>query len=836
VGGVFISYRGEDSQSYGALIYSELSRRFGVDQVFLDSESTLAGEDFVEVMLGRLRQCSVVLAVIGPRWLTVTDAAGRRRIDSPEDWIRRELVEAFAQRLQVIPILTEGVQIPGEADLPTDIAALHRRQALRVHHRNTSHDLARIVEELTRLDQGLAQAARRRDGIPRQLPSAPRLFTGRARELTLLSGALNADAEQGATAAISAIGGAGGIGKTWLALHWAHQNVQRFPDGQLYVNLRGFDPSGSPTPPGVAVQQFLDALGLEPSAIPRELDAQAALYRSLVAGRQMLIVLDNASDTAQVAPLLPGDPTCTVVVTSRHQLAALGTAHGARLLDLDVLTEADARELLTRRLGSDRVVAEPEAVAELLERCAGLPLALGIVAARAAAHPDFPLAVLAEELHNASDRLDALDAGELSVRLRAVFSWSYHALDAETANVFQLLGLAPGPDIGLPAAASLTGQSTLRARALLRDLETAYLVQQHAPDRYRLHDLIQLYAAERARHDQSEDSRNAALRRLVDFYTHTAHTGNRLLAPHASPIEVGVPATGCVPHPLEDGKSALEWFDIEHRCLLAAQQLAAKQDWHTLVWQLAWTLSNFHARRGHLPDHVTTWRTGLAAAERMNDPGTLALAYRSLGRACARAGMHTEALDHLQQALILAEQTGDRYLQAHTHHALTQAWEQRDDHQQALTHAAHMLRLFETLNDSGWQAAALNAIGWYHARLGHHQQARTYCESALTMHRHHHNRVGEAETLDSLGYIAHHTGQHTDAIGYYHQTLALYRDIGHTYEQANTLAHLAEAHAALGQHDDARVAWQQALDLYSTQHRTADAERIRRQLDLEDIS
>ncbi|MCA1675170.1 MAG: hypothetical protein LC799_24255, partial [Actinobacteria bacterium] len=334
------------------------------------------------------------------------------------------------------------------------------------------------------------QCHRGADPVPRQLPGASRLFTGRARELIRLTAVLDTGAEQGATVVISAIGGAGGIGKTTLALHWAHQNMERFPDGQLYVNLRGFDPSGTPMPPAMAVRGFLDALGVEPGAIPVDLDAQAGLYRSLVAGKRMLIVLDNARDTAHVAPLLPGSPTCTVLVTSRQQLAGLVTAHGAWHLALDTLTEVEGRELLTRHLGPDRVAAESEALSYLLERCAGLPLALGIVAARAVAHPRFPLAVLAEELRETAARLDAWDAGELNVNLRAVFSCSYDALAAEAAEVFRLLGIAPGPDISLAAVASLTAQSITRARALLRDLEAAYLVQQHAPGRYRMHDLI----------------------------------------------------------------------------------------------------------------------------------------------------------------------------------------------------------------------------------------------------------------------------------------------------------------------------------------------------------
>ncbi|MGH3994541.1 MAG: BTAD domain-containing putative transcriptional regulator, partial [Pseudonocardiaceae bacterium] len=253
--------------------------------------------------------------------------------------------------------------------------------------------------------------------VPRQMPLPPRLFTGRTDELARLGKDLD-----DSTMVISAICGTGGIGKTWLALQWAHQHHDRFPDGQLYVNLRGFDPSGRPMPPATAIRTFLTALGVESTAIPTDPEAQPGLYRSLVAGKRMLIVLDNAVDTAQVAPLLPGSPGCTVLVTSRRQLTGLAASHGARLLTLDVLSEPESRDLLALHLGGDRLADEPDAVAELLDYCAGLPLALSIVAARAANRPDFPLAALADELRDHTRRLDALDAGEADASLRAVLS------------------------------------------------------------------------------------------------------------------------------------------------------------------------------------------------------------------------------------------------------------------------------------------------------------------------------------------------------------------------------------------------------------------------------
>jgi transcriptional regulator with XRE-family HTH domain len=340
--------------------------------------------------------------------------------------------------------------------------------------------------------------------LPRQLPAAPAWFTGRHRELDGLVAAM----QPSAAATIAAVSGAGGIGKTWLVLRWAHQFRDRFPDGQLFVDLRGFSPNSEPLDPLTAVRGFLHG------------------YRSTVAGKRMLIVLDNAAGVDQVVPLLPGTPACTVLVTSRMILTPLLHRYGAHHLSLSVFTEDDAYTLLTLRLGDQRLAAEPEAVAELVALCGRYPLALAIMTARALAFPDIPLAELTAELRES--RLDALDDDDPTASQPAVMSWSLRALTDEQRIAFGLLGIAPGADIGLPAAASLTGLPPRRTRSVLRKLEEASLLCRKPGDRYAMHDIIRCYAVHTASTTLAEEERESALRRMVDFHVHAAHVADRV--------------------------------------------------------------------------------------------------------------------------------------------------------------------------------------------------------------------------------------------------------------------------------------------------------------------
>ncbi|MCG7203588.1 ATP-binding protein [Streptomyces arenae] len=668
--------------------------------------------------------------------------------------------------------------------------------------------------------------------VPRQLPAPPAPFVGREHELARLDAALKPRSGAGpgshpgpaATVVVSAIAGAGGVGKSWLALHWAHRNADRFPDGQLFVDLRGFSPDSDPMDPAVAVRGFLDGLGVEPGRVPLAAHAQAALFRSLVADRRMLLVLDNAADTAQITPLLPGGDTCTVLVTSRKRLSGLITGHGAHHVSVDMLTDTEARGLLTVRLGSARIDAEATAVDELVRLCGGFPLALSIIAGRAHTDPHLSLADLAAELRE--DALDVLDDADPAASLPAVLSSSHRALTGEEAEVFGLLAIAPGPDIGLSAAGSLTGLGLSRTRALLRRLEQASLIGQDAGGRYRMHDLIRRYAA--TAHDPPAGTRGAALRRVLDFYLRTAYAADRLLDSHREPIELAPPAPGCHPRELADIPAAMDWFDAEHRNLLAAQGAAVAAAGHRTAWQLAWTLYNFHYRRGHRHDQLAVWRTAAESAARLPDPGAQIITQRLLGRAHVVLGHHEEAIAALDRALALSEQQNDRALQAQAHYTLASIW---PDGRRALEHARRALDLYRGLDQPIAEANALNAVGWYAARLGQYDTGREHCRAALALYLTHQDVNGQAQTLDSLGYIDHHSGRHHSAVEHYRQAIGLYRELDNTYEAADTLDRLGHPHAALGQHDRARAVWWEARDLYRRQGRDQEAEDVERLLD-----
>jgi DNA-binding SARP family transcriptional activator/Flp pilus assembly protein TadD len=667
---------------------------------------------------------------------------------------------------------------------------------LRLHQRILRADPALIVADPA---AGAAVPVAPAPRVPHQVPAPPPTFTGRATELARLS-------QLASGGAVCAIIGPGGVGKTWIARRWAHEHQSRCPDGQLYADLRGFDPTGAPVPPSVVIRGFLDALGVAPGAIPADLDAQSALYRSLAADRRLLIVLDNARDSAHVAPLLPGAAGCTVLITSRHQLVGLVNTHGARPLALPLLSDDEARHLLTGHLGNRRVTAEPDAVDALVRHCSGLPLALGIVASRAAVHPGLPLAALTAELDDVTTRLDALDGGELAVSVRAALACSVDALAWPAARLFALLGGLAGPDARLAAAASLAGIPVGPARVLLRQLGAAHLVSEQRPDRWQMHDLVRLFAAEQT---GVVGERAAARRRLLDHYLHTGHAANRLLSPLRDAIAPVPPAPGVSLAPIGDQEQAAAWFIAEHANLLVAVSVAADEGLDTHAWQLAWTIATYLDRYAHWHDQAAVHTVAWAAASRLGDRTAQAYALCGLARAQIWLGRYEQAREHLHVALELLGDS-DPAWQAHVHRAFARSYARAGDPRQALAHDEQALVLYRTAGHQCGQATALNAIGWHRAHLGEADQALPFCDRALTLHRQIGDRQGVATTLDSLGYIHRQLGRYDEAISCYQQAVEEFGELGDRYEMADTLASLGDTYLAADDPDRARPAWERA--------------------------
>jgi tetratricopeptide (TPR) repeat protein/transcriptional regulator with XRE-family HTH domain len=647
----------------------------------------------------------------------------------------------------------------------------------------------------------------RQDGrpIPAQLPSGTVSFTGRHALIADLDGLLAWTPRP-----VAALIGTAGVGKTTVAVHWASRVAQRFPDGQLYADLHGFHPAAAPTHPAEVLRGFLVALGVQSQRIPDDLAAQAALYRSLLAGTQTLIVLDDARDTEQVLPLLPGAPGSMVVVTSRAQLTGLVAAGKSHPVPVDLLPQDDARALLAARLGSVRIEAEPAAAQKIIERCARLPLALAIVAARAALPPTPSLAVVADELRDDRGRLDPFEVGDASMDLRTAFHTSYRALQPAAARLFRLLGRHAAPDLTVPAAASLAGCPMGAARRLVGQLTRAHLLVEHRPGRYTIHDLLHAYAGELP---CEPGDQQASIRRLVDYYLHNTHAAAHAFEPHRYEPALPEPERHTVLLWPADTREAREWYAGEQRNALAAVDEAAAAGLDGRAWMLAECLSFHLDRQGLWRTTAGALRTGLAAAERSGDVLGEALCQRALGRVYTSFGRGAEAHEALRRAHDLFETLGDDRGQAAVDLDRCRTHEGQGEHAEALSYAWRALIRFQATDDARGQAEAHNSIGWFSALGGDPADAIAHCEPAVSIFRKISDRRGEADALDSIGYAYYRLADYETAEVYLANAGALYRDLGAEIELANTLDRSADNYRAAGNYDEALAAWQEGLTI-----------------------
>ena len=670
--------------------------------------------------------------------------------------------------------------------------------------------------------------------VPRQLPAGAAFFAGRETELKELDALLDRAGPNGAGAdgkggadgpsgavVISAVAGMAGVGKTALAVHWARKVAGRFPDGQLYVNLRGYDAEGAAVTPEEVTGWFLAALGVPAVQIPADAQARCGLYRSALAGRRVLIVLDNARDAAQVRPLLPGSGGCLVVVTSRSSLAGLAAAEGARPLRLGPLSTEEGVRLLAARLGGERVAAELDAVTELAGRCGHLPLALAVMAARAAADPGLPLGALAGQLAGAAGaeaaaaaagadpgRLEVLETGDPATSLGQLLAWSHRQLSPPAAQMFALLGVHCGPDITVPAAASLAWVPRAEAGRALAELAAASLAAEHRPGRYVLHDLVRVYAAGRARQALGEVEIRAAIERSLDHYLHTRVIVHSI--PAAFPV--APPAPGVLPERLAGEAELLAWSQAEHQVVL--QAIAA--GYLTRAWQLFYAQAWFLGSQDYWADFRTVGQTLLAAAEAAGDQVALGWTHLVIGRCCTLAGNRGEDRAHLARALDHFRRAGDLYGQANAQLHASMACISKAHWAEAAPLAAQALELFRQTGGQTGEGWALASLGACHARLGNYGLARGYARQALEVTPDDRDPVSLAVAWVALGSVHSQLGEPGEAISCYRQALALVREQKNAmarWMKSNLLIECGDAYQAVGDLPAAVEAWQQAQQI-----------------------
>ncbi|WP_428957136.1 ATP-binding protein [Streptomyces sp. cg35] len=670
----------------------------------------------------------------------------------------------------------------------------------------------------------LVQAATRRTtqaAVPRQLPPDLMVFRGREDALSTVHGITDQVTPRGGHVVISAIGGMAGIGKTTLALHWAHQVADRFPDGQLYVNLRGFEASEQPLDPGEALGGFLRAFGVPSSDIPAGTHARGALFRERTATRRLIVVLDNARDSEQVRPLLPAADGCLTIVTSRNQLSGLVAAEGASVITLGVWPPQEALAALAARIGQERCAAEPEAAAELVDLCGFLPLAIAVVGAQLSATPRVPLSHAVRELREAEPRLDALSTDDRRVDVRAVFSWSYRSLTPATARFFRHLSAHPGPAVSAEAAASLAGTGMTAARRHLRELTAASLLSRDADGRFVLHDLVRAYGGELA--DQEGDDRLGAQARLLDYLRHNAHTANQHVS-KLEPVPVLPLLDGVVCVAMDNRDEALDWFRQEESTVgpavqsLADPRLLALRGTCTREW------IGYNEVMGRWAEEIPAARVGLAAALALDDPVATVRSRSNLSRALLETG-HADEADASIGVML-----GELHLIPPASRARIECEIgffrcRQGRFAEALQHPRRALELYRETGQREGVASTLSNIGWILAQLGEYREAIDTCEEALPLLRETGDRRFEAGALDAIGCSQQGLGDLDAAVASYEKSLGIFADLLDPYSQVGVLDHLASAQRELGHSAQARANWTRAAELLTTL-RSARAEQM----------
>jgi tetratricopeptide (TPR) repeat protein len=889
---VFISYRTKDERFGAAAICEILVERFGAEQVFRDCVSLRPGEHYPTVILDAVTHSDVLLAVVGPDWLTLTDASGLRLIDRRHDWVRKEIATALGRGIPIIPVLLEGAAPLSVADLPRDIHRLALIQATRVSHESFGKDMRQLARRLGDLVPGLRPvvapdpAARLIDTEPfgRYEPPAPTApapaqlpveigdFVGRQAQMARLRTMLRATPQHSGPTVIA---GPPGVGKTALAIRMARELVGHFPDGQLFVNLRGYDPRLLPTTGGV-LTWFLRALGVPTKDVPADETEQSQLFRSLMSGRRALVVLDNAGSPGQVRPLLPYSPTCRVLVTTRDTMGELIVRDGAQLLPLDVLDPREAVDLLTRVVGEPgRVAAEPKAADEIVRLCGHLPMAVRIAGAKLRTRPTWRLDQVVDRLADERNRLNELAVGDVGVR--ASFALSYDGLPAGHAAAFRRLGLIAGTDFTAVAAGALLGVAVEEAESLLESLFDSHMVDAGGqPGWYRLHDLLRLYALQCTYETDTSDDREKAIRRLLTWYLTTAETANEFLL--GAPPAGGPPAGSLI----GSRAQALAWLEAERLNLAAAVRQAVDHGLDDLACQIAHALYNFFNLRKYWVDWRSTYQLALSAADRcgnrrararmLHGLGRVHLDLRRLDRAsrcftealeihqefhdrCGEAHMindlgivlgiarrHREAIDHFQRAMTLLVEQGDRRGEANALSNLGGAYlgmprlneatnsPRRDvgaagelsddatDPTKAIECYERSLAIRREIGDRQGEGESINGLGNANRSLRRFDAAVACYEKALSLCKETGDEHGRGIILSNIGVVYADQQQFARATDYYRRALGIYQRLGHRSSIAMILSNLGTVHVSRRQWPIAVAYYRQSLAVFVAVH------------------
>ncbi len=818
---VFVSYAHESAHHRSHVIeFASFLHEQGIVTV-LDAWLGWERHDWYAWALREMTDVDYIIVVASDRYRRISDGHGWKQHKGvrSETAVLREMIYADRERWfpKILPVLLPGHDNSGiplflqpysaSFFVVTEFTVPGAEKLLRVIHRRPAHVAPPVAGEPPELPvlPNVPTARTAPTNVPRQLPMVVRDFIGRTRPLA----ALDAATDAGAAEAVL-VDGAAGAGKTTLAVHWALTRQDRFPDGALFVNLCGYGPS-APMEPAHALAAFLHALGVPEDRIPAEPDVQAGLYRSLVAGRRMVILLDNAVDAEQVRPLLPGAPGCVTIVTSRATLTGLVVAEAAHRIALDLFTPREAVELVTRVVGAERVAAEPDAARELVRLCAGVPLAVRVAASRAALRRHTTLADVVDDIAGPGARLTVLSGADDRTSVRAVLNWSYERLSAGQALLYRRLGLHPVPEFGIPAAAALTGLDPDRTHRKLDELAEVHLLEPVGRTRYRFHDLLHVHAAERAGAHDSPGDRHRALSAMVAWYGHAAASADRLVFPGQPTL----PAEPSAHVALADRNEAWSWLNTECEVMLEALRYADDHGMTDATVTLAAATRFLALRpRGLWSTRLAAETRGLLAARTAGDQAAEAALCGSRADTHQMMGHWSASDTDLERLAVLAEQLDDLALRAEA--VCGMGRNRKLQHRDIEAHGYYRRALPLVRNSGGGRLEAVVEcnLSQISARLGRHRDALRHARRELILRREHGDMVGEAYALYNMAVAEQGLGDHRAAIQLGERAQAIYRATAATDQfLADVLETMAVSLDDTGDRVTARQYWHEAATI-----------------------